>query len=266
MLYFAEAPSSALSQKISRVQNQLQQTFRPIIRDSLASYQSLWIGYDCIQIGYGEFKAQILEQLNRAKKDLTEKTLEEPLFYPAEKSKNTPGASGPASNSQRHNKITKDVLLPVYYGDECALDIQQLAADKNLSTEDIINIHLNGRYQVYTIGFAPGFAYLGEVDARIASPRLTTPRAQVPKGSVGIADRQTAIYPAVSPGGWNIIGNCPIQMFNPNAQPCMPLATGDSVRFRRIERDEFLALGGQLGQLADNPDAMFQPAPSRKTT
>jgi len=102
------------------------------------------------------------------------------------------------------------------------------------------------QYRVYAIGFAPGFAYLGEVDARIAAPRLATPRKKVPKGAVAIADRQTAVYPAVSPGGWNLIGLCPVDMFNPNAKPTMPVQVGDKVQFKSIEREEFLSLGGQL--------------------
>jgi KipI family sensor histidine kinase inhibitor len=99
---------------------------------------------------------------------------------------------------------------------------------------------------VYAIGFAPGFAYLGEVDKRIAAARLATPRQKVPRGAVGIADRQTAVYPAVSPGGWNLIGLCPQRMFDPVARPTMPVAVGDRVKFDAISRDEFLALGGEL--------------------
>ncbi|MDX1733979.1 MAG: carboxyltransferase domain-containing protein, partial [Halioglobus sp.] len=101
-------------------------------------------------------------------------------------------------------------------------------------------------YRVYAIGFAPGFAYMGEVDERIARPRLATPRSAVPAGAVAIADRQTAVYPAVSPGGWNLIGLCPTPMFDPAAEPPMPVAVGDSVRFRPIDRQEYLSLGGAL--------------------
>ena len=78
----------------------------------------------------------------------------------------------------------------------------------------------------YAIGFAPGFAYLGEVDPRIAAPRLATPRQKVPRGAVAIADRQTAVYPAQSPGGWNLIGLCPERMFDPAAEPSMPVQVG----------------------------------------
>ena len=107
-------------------------------------------------------------------------------------------------------------------------------------------MHSNQSYQVYAIGFAPGFAYLGEVDPLLQMPRLSTPRAKVPRGAVAIADRQTAVYPAQSPGGWNLIGLCPTPMFTPDASPVMPVAVGDEVRFVAIDEAEFLRLGGEL--------------------
>jgi KipI family sensor histidine kinase inhibitor len=116
-----------------------------------------------------------------------------------------------------------------------------------LSVEQVIEIHQSIEYRVYAIGFAPGFAYLGEVDERIAAPRLATPRKKVPKGAVAIADRQTAVYPAQSPGGWNLIGLCPTDMFDPGAEEIMPVSVGDKVKFSAISRTDFLQLGGQLG-------------------
>ncbi|WP_028294325.1 5-oxoprolinase subunit PxpB [Oceanobacter kriegii] len=138
------------------------------------------------------------------------------------------------------------VTLPVYYGPEVGVDLEDLARNADLTTDEVIDIHRNGEYRVYAIGFAPGFAYLGDVDPRIAAPRLSTPRQKVPRGAVAIADRQTAIYPAVSPGGWNLIGRCPTRMFNPDQEPTMPVQVGDIVKFDAISRDEFLALGGSL--------------------
>jgi KipI family sensor histidine kinase inhibitor len=140
----------------------------------------------------------------------------------------------------------RTVVLPVYYAAETGADLASLAARAGISTDEVIALHTARAYRVYAIGFAPGFAYLGEVDERIAAPRLATPRAVVPRGSVAIAERQTAVYPAVSPGGWNLIGRCPVRMFDPAAQPCMPVAVGDSVRFESIDRERYLALGGEL--------------------
>lgn len=138
------------------------------------------------------------------------------------------------------------VVLPVYYHPEVGEDLEALAAAAGMSTDDVIAIHSGTEYRVYAIGFAPGFAYLGQVDERIAAPRQSTPRLKVPRGAVAIADRQTAVYPAQSPGGWNLIGRCPQRMFDPQATPTMPVSVGDKVRFEAIDRDRFLALGGEL--------------------
>ena len=138
------------------------------------------------------------------------------------------------------------VTLPVYYSLESGPDLEVIAERGNISIEDVIDIHQQQEYRVYAIGFAPGFAYLGEVDERIAAPRLATPRQKVPRGAVAIADRQTAVYPAVSPGGWNLIGLCPTRMFDPARDPSMPVKAGDRIRFEAITREQFLAQGGEL--------------------
>ena len=138
------------------------------------------------------------------------------------------------------------VTLPVYYSAESGPDLGLIAERGGLSVEAVIDLHQQQEYRVYAIGFAPGFAYLGEVDERIAAPRLATPRQKVPRGAVAIADRQTAVYPAVSPGGWNLIGLCPTRMFDPGAEPSMPVDVGDRVRFEAIDRERFLELGGEL--------------------
>ena len=151
---------------------------------------------------------------------------------------------------QLDNQLSKSegqlITLPVYYGEEAAPDLKELAQKAGLTTDDVIEIHQAQTYQAYAIGFAPGFAFLGEVDERIAMPRKSTPRKAVPKGAVAIADRQTAVYPSISPGGWNLIGLCPVLMFDPEKTPCMPLETGDKVKFKSISKEEFLNLGGQL--------------------
>lgn len=137
------------------------------------------------------------------------------------------------------------VTLPVWYSQESGPDLAALAERAGVSIDEVIALHQAVEYRVYAIGFAPGFAYLGEVDERIAAPRLDTPRQRVPRGAVAIADRQTAVYPAPSPGGWNLIGLCPQRMFNPQADPIMPVKVGDRVRFSAIDRARFLSLGGQ---------------------
>lgn len=138
------------------------------------------------------------------------------------------------------------VEIPVYYSPESGEDLETLAKSKNLSIDDVIGIHSEQEYRVYAIGFAPGFAYLGDVDPRIAAPRLSTPRQKVPRGAVAIADRQTAVYPAPSPGGWNLIGRSPQRMFDPQAEVPMPVQVGDRVRFTPMDRSDFLRAGGSL--------------------
>lgn len=138
------------------------------------------------------------------------------------------------------------IELPVYYSIESGPDLQRIAHHHSLGIEEVIRLHSCGEYRVYALGFAPGFAYLGEVDKRIAMARHPTPRLQVAKGAVAIADRQTAVYPAVSPGGWNLIGLCPIPVFDATQNPPTPFNVGDTVRFNPVSRDEFLSLGGQL--------------------
>lgn len=140
----------------------------------------------------------------------------------------------------------REVVLPVYYSTESGADLERLAEQAGLSVDEVVALHSGTEYRVYAIGFAPGFAYLGHVDPRIAAPRLATPRQKVPRGAVAIADRQTAVYPAESPGGWNLIGNCPQRLFDPHANPAMPVAVGDRVRFEAITREQFLALGGEF--------------------
>ena len=151
--------------------------------------------------------------------------------------------AAPASADTQDGRL---VRLPVFYSADYGPDLTRLASDADMTPEQFVQLHSGREYRVYAIGFAPGFAYLGDVDERIAAPRLSTPRRRVPRGAVGIADRQTAIYPAVSPGGWNLIGLCPQPMFDPRAEPAMPVQVGDRVRFEPIDQSTYLALGGDL--------------------
>jgi KipI family sensor histidine kinase inhibitor len=123
------------------------------------------------------------------------------------------------------------VEIPVCYGGTFGPDLAEVAAFAGCSEDDVIARHAAGRYRVYMLGFLPGFAYLGGVDATIAMPRRSAPRTSVPAGSVGIAGRQTGVYPCESPGGWRLIGRTPVAMFDlARPEPAL-LAPGDVVRF-----------------------------------
>lgn len=131
------------------------------------------------------------------------------------------------------------VEIPVVYGGEYGPDIGFVAEHNGLTVDDVIEIHSKPTYRVYFLGFLPGFAYLGGMDERIATPRLEKPRLKVPAGSVGIAGKQTGIYPLESPGGWRLIGRTPLRLFDPGREPPTLLRPGDTVRFVPIDESEF---------------------------
>jgi inhibitor of KinA len=136
------------------------------------------------------------------------------------------------------------IEIPVCYGGIYGEDLQAIAHSRGLSADEVIALHCGATYHVHMLGFVPGFAYLGGLDARLATPRRDTPRPRVPAGSVAIAGEQTAVYPLETPGGWQIIGRTPLQLFTPEATPPSLLNAGDSVRFVPISAQEFEAQSG----------------------
>jgi inhibitor of KinA len=146
----------------------------------------------------------------------------------------------------KENSEEKIITIDVYYGLETGLDLQKISLEKALSIDEIIKIHTSKIYDVYAIGFLPAFAYLASVDEKIATARLSTPRALVPKGSVAIADSQTAVYPQNSPGGWNIIGKTALELFDKNLESLSIFEVGNRVKFNSISKENFLSQGGIL--------------------
>lgn len=134
--------------------------------------------------------------------------------------------------------------LPVWYDPGVGPDLPHLAEKNALSVDELIELHAGTTYQVFALGFAPGFGFMGSVDARIEAPRLATPRQKVYAGSVAIAGRQTAAYPAQSPGGWNLLGRTPIVLFDHSREQMSYLQVGDRVQMVPINKQEFLRLGG----------------------
>jgi KipI family sensor histidine kinase inhibitor len=124
--------------------------------------------------------------------------------------------------------------VPVSYGGDLGPDLEDVARFASCSVDEVIDRHTSREYRVYLVGFVPGFAYMAEVDPSIAAPRRSTPRTAVPAGSVAIAGGQTGVYPASTPGGWNIIGRTPVAPYDPQrAEPCL-FKPGDRVRFHAI--------------------------------
>ena len=132
----------------------------------------------------------------------------------------------------------RTVKIPVVYGDNYGPDLVEVAQYHHMSPEAVIGYHTQPTYRVYMIGFTPGYPYLGELPDAIATPRRNTPRTRVPRGSVGIAQKQSGIYSVDSPGGWQIIGWTPVHLFDPHRNPPSLLVMGDRVQFYTISAEE----------------------------
>ena len=212
IIYFNDKIAAHTSAQIGACAAYLRQTMGSLLVDLVPSYASLLVIYHAHLADHYVVKGLLREALTQVQDEASSEG--------------------------------KLIHLPVYYSEESGPDLPLLAQRANLSIEETIALHHSIAYQVYAIGFAPGFAYLGEVDKLLAAPRIATPRVKVPKGAVAIADRQTAVYPSQSPGGWNLIGLCPSPMFNPEQDPPMPVSVGDQIKFEPISREEFLQQGG----------------------
>lgn len=137
------------------------------------------------------------------------------------------------------NELVIVVEVPTVYGGEFGPDLSFVASHNHLSEDEVISIHSGTDYLVYMLGFIPGFTYLGGMDPRIATPRLSSPRTLIPAGSVGIAGEQTGTYPSDSPGGWQIIGRTPVTMYDMSKAQAALLKAGDYVRYVSIDESEF---------------------------
>ncbi len=213
LLVLAEAPDATLPLRIAQLAERIRRQLGPLLVDVVPGWTSLLLHYDLMRTDHLHLAAQLAPLLEAWQ------------------------AEPPPSELGRLQQI------PIWYAAE---DLETVATACGLSVPQVIELHSAGEYRVGAIGFAPGFAYLGELDARLALPRRATPRTRVPAGSLAIAERQTAIYPQASPGGWHLIGRCPWRLFDAQARPACPLALGDRVRFVPIDRHTYLAEGGEL--------------------
>ncbi|EAQ52351.1 carboxyltransferase domain-containing protein [Vibrio sp. 10N.222.54.F12] len=212
--------NSEYAQYMAHLSNAIRQNLASILMNVTPAYHTILVDY----LPYRISEKKLIEQLN---------TL---LSH--------------AISSLSSVSYTRDTIeLPAYYSPETALDLGRYQ-DKGLSLDDIIQYHTSQTYSVSAIGFTPGFAFMSDVVNELALPRHSTPRLSVPKGSIAIADTKTAVYPSDSPGGWNIIGNCPLPLFDhsqlKNADttqtPLSLLNVGDTVRFIAISKQEFVEL------------------------
>lgn len=213
LLVLAEQPDAQLPQRIALLAERIRGELGAVLTDLVPGWTSLLLHYDLMRTDHLELAERL--------KPLLERWLAEPFV---------------AQVGRLHE-------IPILYNGEDLAEVAQLCS---LSSAQVIELHAAAEYCVGAIGFAPGFAYLGELDARLALPRRATPRIAVPAGSLAIAERQTAIYPHRSPGGWHLIGRCPWSLFDAAQTPPCPLVLGDRVRFRSIDERDFIREGGQL--------------------
>ncbi len=178
------------------------------IKDLVPSYRSLMVVYDPLIISLNSLESQ----MNAIWNALDNARLPDP----------------------------RTVEIPVVYGDKYGPDLEWIADYHKMTPQDVIRLHTQPTYQVYMIGFMPGYPYMGEVPDELVTPRRKTPRTHVPGGSVGIAQKQTGIYPVASPGGWQIIGRTPVRLFDPQGKPPSFLEMGDRVKFFVITEQELL--------------------------
>jgi inhibitor of KinA len=206
----------AVNIRVHRVSKMLTAAKVAGVSEVVPTYRSLLVYFDPLQISRQRLVKHIEELLN----------------------------AGATDNEEQ--SAAREVDIPVCYGGEFGPDIDFVSRHTGLSVDEVVSIHTSVPYLVYMLGFVPGFAYLGGLDERLATPRLEKPRTTIPVGSVGIAGTQTGFYPIESPGGWQLIGRTPIKAFHPAAANPFLFAAGDYLRFRAITPKEFAEIQAEV--------------------
>ncbi|WP_428024716.1 5-oxoprolinase subunit PxpB [Arcobacter sp.] len=213
VIYFGNEINENIANDVQKAYLSLKNSNIEGLIEIIPSYTTIYISYDIFKYDYSSLVELLKQTIN--------------LEYEDNSSKNI-------------------INIDVYYGQEVGLDLNDMSIKTKLPIEKIIELHSQKLYDVYAIGFAPGFGFLASVDKQIAVPRLSSPRKSVAKGSVAIADAQTAVYPQSSPGGWNIIGRTAMELFDKSLEKLSPLSVGDKVKFNAISKEEFLSQGGVI--------------------
>jgi inhibitor of KinA len=217
VIEFGDRLDPELSSRIAAAAQHLRASPPPGVLDIVPAYTTLALHYDPAVVGAGATPYEaLIEQL-------------EAWLHAQADAELTPG---------------RLVEIPVCYGGGLGEDLEVVARQHGLTPEEVAAIHAGTDYRVYLLGFVPGFAFLGDLDSRIATPRRDAPRPHVPAGSVAIGGNQTGVYPLETPGGWHLIGRTPVKMFTPETEPPCLIGAGDTVRFVPISRAEFDALSG----------------------
>lgn len=206
LVELGEKISPDVNRRVQQLMRQIERNRLPGVRELAPGYRSLLVVFDPLTIATDELKGRITEICAQ------------------------PSGADPTPG--------KRLTVPVFYGGDYGPDLQWVADHLRISVDEVIRLHTATIYRVYMIGFTPGYPYMGELPQRLAVPRRSTPRTRVPKGSVGIAQRQTGIYPVESPGGWQIIGWTPIELFDPGRRLPSLLEMGDQVKFEAVRPAE----------------------------
>ena len=208
VIEFGNEISVDINKKIRKMMDDIKKENIDGIVELVPTYCSLLINYDVLKIDYNTLVEKLKTFLNN----------------------NLETAEG--------EEVTL-VEIPTLYNDEVGPDLSYVAEHNKLSQEEVIKIHTGTDYLVYMLGFMPGFTYLGGMSEKIATPRLESPRLQIYPGSVGIAGKQTGMYPSMSPGGWRIIGRTPLKLYNPDSDTPVYISSGDYVRYVSISEEEY---------------------------
>jgi inhibitor of KinA len=212
---FGNCINETINKEVIARFNQLQQDPLPGLIEAVPAYSSLTVYYDMMALKKKTTPGKTVFEW--MKQQLEERLLKQ---------------------FQQNQIAERLIKVPVCYDEEFAPDLQHLAATKNISVDELIQSHTAKPYKVYMLGFLPGFAYMGEVDEKITMPRKPQP-VNIEAGSVGIAGKQTGIYPLASPGGWQIIGKTPLKLFDAGKEEPTLLRAGDTVQFYSISKIEF---------------------------
>ncbi|MCB0685606.1 MAG: 5-oxoprolinase subunit PxpB [Saprospiraceae bacterium] len=211
LINFEQKINREINQEVAKLTSYLRKKKVDGIRYYIPAYCSLTVGYDPVKWNFTD----LTERIRR----FSDKTYRESLEY-----------------NSRFWKI------PVCYDPQYALDLPALASEKNVSEEQIVTWHLSCKYQVYMLGFLPGFVYLGDLPETLHCQRKKQPRMKVPAQSVALAGAQTGIYPSSAPGGWQIIGKTPLSIFNPENEEPFLFQMGDQVLFYQVDNTDFLEI------------------------
>ena len=206
VMEFGDAISPEINRRVHDMTNAIEKAAVRGVFDLVPTYRSLLVYYDPTKTSAADLQTS-LEQMEL---DIDERSQEKPRI----------------------------VHIPTLYGGEYGPDLEFVAENAGLSTQEVIQIHSEADYLVYAMGFTPGFPYLGGLSEKLTTPRLESPRLAIPAGSVGIAESQTGVYPAVSPGGWRLIGRTPVKLFDQGSTPPALLSAGDYLRFVPIEDEQ----------------------------